>query len=95
MRLPVGQNILRLTRPLPQYSGYSYGIVTHLIRKATALAVSFESPVARLIFLPQDKTSPLDHGGVARKNVDHLTHSRDGKRCSCMLHRGGASILST
>jgi len=35
-----------LSEVTPQYSGYSYGIVTHLIRKASAVAVSFESPAS-------------------------------------------------
>jgi len=30
----------------PQYSGYSYGRVTHLIRKASAVAGRFESPAS-------------------------------------------------
>ena len=35
-----------LSEVTPQYSGYSYGRVTHLIRKASAVAVSFVSSVS-------------------------------------------------
>jgi len=45
MRLP-GQKNPTPDQATTQYSGYSYGRVTHLIRKATAFAVSFESPVS-------------------------------------------------